>query len=53
MGGPHCPAEQPRRTGVVFRLIRDRIVLLHAFIKKTQKTPDEELALAAQADEGI
>ena len=25
---------------------RSRMVLLHAFIKKTQKTPDEDLALA-------
>jgi phage-related protein len=31
---------------VLFFVIRDRIVLLHGFIKKTQKTPDEELALA-------
>jgi len=25
---------------------QDRIVVLHGFIKKSQKTPDEELALA-------
>jgi phage-related protein len=31
---------------VLFVVNRDRIVLLHGFIKKTQKTPDEELALA-------
>lgn len=31
---------------VLFFVNRDRIVLLHGFIKKTQKTPDEELALA-------
>lgn len=31
---------------VLFFVKRDRIVLLHGFIKKTQKTPDEELALA-------
>jgi phage-related protein len=31
---------------VLFFVNRDRIVLLHGFIKKTQRTPDEELALA-------
>jgi phage-related protein len=31
---------------VLFCLAQDRIVVLHGFIKKTQKTPDEELALA-------
>lgn len=31
---------------VLFCMARDRIVILHGFIKKTQKTPDEELALA-------
>src|SRR6202051_3117832 len=31
---------------VLFCVARDRIVVLHGFIKKTQKTPDEELALA-------
>jgi phage-related protein len=31
---------------VLFFVSRDRIVLLHGFIKKTQKMPDEELALA-------
>jgi len=31
---------------MLFFVDRDRIVLLHGFIKKTQKTPDEELALA-------
>jgi phage-related protein len=31
---------------VLFFINRDRIVLLHGFIKKTQKTPDEELTLA-------
>jgi len=27
-------------------VVTERIVVLHGFIKKTQKTPDEELALA-------
>jgi|SRR3979490_1343196 phage-related protein len=31
---------------VLFSVHQDRIVVLHGFIKKTQKTPDEELALA-------
>src|ERR1700741_2275192 len=31
---------------VLFCLGRDRIVVLHGFIKKTQRTPDEELSLA-------
>ena len=36
-----------RRIGrVLFCVVRDRIVVLHGFIKKTQRTPDEELALA-------
>jgi phage-related protein len=31
---------------VLFCVTQDHIVVLHGFIKKTQKTPDEELALA-------
>ncbi len=31
---------------VLFCLAEERIVIRHAFIKKTQKTPDGELALA-------
>jgi phage-related protein len=31
---------------VLFCMARGRIVVLHGFIKKSQKTPDEELALA-------
>jgi phage-related protein len=31
---------------VLFCVTQDRIIVLHGFIKKTQKTPDEELALA-------
>lgn len=31
---------------VLFCVARDRIVVLHCFIKKTQKIPDEELTLA-------
>lgn len=31
---------------VLFCLLQNRIVVLHGFIKKTQKTPNDELALA-------
>lgn len=31
---------------VLFCLAQDHVVVLHGFIKKTQKTPGEELALA-------
>jgi len=32
---------------VLFVLTGNQMVLLHAFVKKTQKTPDKELNLAA------
>jgi phage-related protein len=31
---------------VIFGIVRNEMVLLHGFIKKTQKTPAEDLALA-------
>jgi len=31
---------------VIFCIMRERMVLLHGFLKKTQQTPDEDLALA-------
>jgi phage-related protein len=31
---------------ILFCQVDDQMVLLHGFIKKTQKTPDEDLALA-------
>jgi phage-related protein len=31
---------------VIFCIARGRMVLLHGFVKKTQKIPDDELALA-------
>ena len=31
---------------VLFCVVQDRIVVLHGFVKKTQKTPDQELVLA-------
>jgi phage-related protein len=33
---------------VIFCIQEGRMVLLHGFIKKTQKTPDADLALATQ-----
>ena len=38
------PSDQIAR--VLFSVVAERIVVLHGFIKKTQKTPDDELALA-------
>jgi len=32
----------------LFAMIHQEVVLLHGFIKKTPKTPDDELALAKQ-----
>jgi phage-related protein len=40
----NLPSSRIART--LFYVARDRIVVLHGFIKKSQKTPDEELALA-------
>ena len=35
-----------RTARILFCVVAERIVVLHGFIKKTQKTPDDELALA-------
>jgi phage-related protein len=37
---------QGRIARVFFVLIGNQMVLLHGFVKKTQKTPDKELKLA-------
>ena len=37
---------QGRIARVLFCIVESRMVLLHAFIKKTQKTPDADLELA-------
>ena len=37
---------QGRISRVLFCIVQGRMVLLHAFIKKTQRTPGVELALA-------
>ena len=38
---------------VLFCLVRSELVLLHGFIKKTQKTPADELALARKRQKEI
>ena len=38
---------------ILFCVAEDRMVLLHGFIKKSQKTPDEELALARKRQKEI
>ena len=35
-----------RTARVIFCIAQGHMVLLHGFVKKTQKTPDEDLALA-------
>ena len=35
-----------RNLGVFFTLVKDDMILLHAFMKKTQKTPPGEIDLA-------
>ena len=37
---------------VLFCVAGEKMVLLHAFIKKTQKTPDRELNIAAERMRG-
>lgn len=41
-----CDLPSNRIARVLFSIAGDRIVALHGFIKKTQKTPDADLALA-------
>ena len=41
---PRCPSGRIAR--VLFSAQQGRILVLHGFIKKTQKTPADELALA-------
>ncbi len=33
---------------VIFGIVRKRMVLLHGFVKKTQKTPEQDLKLAVK-----
>lgn len=41
-----CDLPSNRIARVLFCIAEDKIVALHGFIKKTQKTPDADLALA-------
>lgn len=43
---------QGRIARVVFCIERDRMVLLHGFLKKTQKTPQRDIAVALQRKKG-
>jgi phage-related protein len=45
--------EGNRIARVLFCTTKDRIVLLHAFVKKTQKTPAADLALARKRKKEI
>jgi phage-related protein len=38
---------------ILFCQVGDQMVLLHGFIKKTQKTPDEDLALARKRQKDV
>ncbi|MBK9446245.1 MAG: type II toxin-antitoxin system RelE/ParE family toxin [Betaproteobacteria bacterium] len=52
-GKPACC--RPLRGAVVGRvlfLVGKRVIVLHAVIKKTQRTPDRELKLARRAEGG-
>jgi phage-related protein len=44
---------QSRISRILFCVHDGRMVLLHAFIKKTQKTPDADLALALKRKKEI
>jgi phage-related protein len=38
---------------ILFYQVGDQMVLLHGFIKKTQKTPDDDLALARKRQKDV
>jgi phage-related protein len=52
MGSAQQPDTRPHRAGVVCEHA-GKMVLLHAFIKKTQKTPDADLELAMKRKKDI
>lgn len=41
-----CNISDGRIARVIFYVVNDEMILLHGFIKKTQKTPKEDLNLA-------
>jgi phage-related protein len=47
-----CNLSSERIARILFCMVRGRMVLLHAFIKKTQKTPDRELDIAVKRMKG-
>lgn len=48
-----CSLPSRRIARVLFCLVRSELVLLHGFIKKTQKTPPDDLALARKRQKEI
>ena len=48
-----CSLPSRRIARVLFCLVRSEPVLLHGFIKKTQKTPPDDLALARKRQKEI
>ena len=48
-----CSLPSRRIARVLFCLVRSEVVLLHGFIKKTQKTPPDDLALARKRQKEI
>src|ERR1700750_2537095 len=46
LGEVRTSLPRARMARVLVCVVAERIVVLHGFIKKTQKTPDDELALA-------
>jgi DNA invertase Pin-like site-specific DNA recombinase len=50
--GIRCNLSSGRIARILFCLSGGRMVLLHAFVKKTQKTPDRELDIAVNRMKG-
>ena len=48
-----CSLPGRRIARVLFCLVRSELVLLHGFIKKTQKTPPDDLVLACKRQKEI
>ena len=48
-----CSLPSRRIARVLFCLVRSKLVLLHGFIKKTQKTLSDDLALARKRQKEI
>ena len=48
-----CNLTNKRRARVIFCIKNDELVLLHGFIKKSQKTPIREIAVAKTRMKGL